>query len=128
MPSKPLSTRVSPDVHARLQEIAGQRRMSLAATAADLLSAAVQVPQDAAPHRVDGTLVASVLQVLEGVTDPAAVVCRETAVELARAVEGRERGYQSAATTLIEAADKALRAQQRADSPEFDFGSLFPGL
>lgn len=119
---------VSPDVHARLQEIADRRRTSLAATAADLLSAAVRAPQDTVPHLVDGALVASVLQALEGVTDPAAVVCRETAVELARAVEGRARGYTAAATALMEAADKALRTQQRADSPELDFRSLFLGL
>jgi hypothetical protein len=123
MPSVSLSTRVPPAVHARLVEIAAQRRMSLAALTADILATALEGPQDTGP-RVDGPLVAAVLHTMEGVTAPTAVVCRETALELARAVEGRMRSYPAAAAALVEATEKGLKAQEQADAPPFDFAAF----
>ncbi|MDX3354170.1 hypothetical protein PV703_12820 [Streptomyces sp. ME01-24h] len=116
MSSKPLTTRVTPAVHDRLVELATRRRTSLAATAAGLLSAAVADAEDT-PVPLDGALVAAVLDLLGDLTAPRAVLCRETAVHLARVIERRDRGYVAAAETLMSAADKAIKAQQEADQP-----------
>lgn len=133
MASKPLTTRVSPAVHEALSALAARRRMSLAATTADLLSAAVAEP-DGTPSPPDGEMTAAVMRALGDVTVPAAVMHRQIALQMARIIERDERGATGAARRLMEAADKALKIQARADQPAPDpamgalLAGLFPGL
>jgi hypothetical protein len=104
-------------VHDRLVEMAARRGTSLAATAADLLAAAVEGDGGGAGLQPDGALVAAVRAALAEVTAPEAVVYRELAVRLARAVERGERGAVAAAQQLTTALDRALRAQHQNDNP-----------
>jgi hypothetical protein len=132
MASKPLTTRVSPAVHEALTSLAARRRMSLAATAADLLSAAV-TDEDGTPRPPDGEMTAAVLRALCDVTVPAAVMHREVALQMARLIERDRRGAPGAARRLMEAADKALQIQGRIDQPVDPtmsalMSSLFAGL
>ncbi|MET7738376.1 hypothetical protein ABZT02_44980 [Streptomyces sp. NPDC005402] len=117
MPSQPLTTRVPPVVHDRLREMAARRGTSLAATAADLLSAAVAESGEGAGPQPDGALVGAVRALLKDVTAPQAVVHRELAVRLARTVERGERGAVAAADLLTTVIDKAVRAQDQQDNP-----------
>lgn len=117
MPSKPLTARVSPDVHARLVNLATRRGKTLAATAADVLSAAV-ASEDGTPPPLDGVLVDAVRNALADVTTPKAVLCREIAVHMARIVESGEHGRVAAAEKLMDAVEKAIKAQRAADQPE----------
>ncbi|WP_328503627.1 hypothetical protein OG828_36950 [Streptomyces sp. NBC_00457] len=132
MASKPLTTRVSPAVHEALTSLAARRRTSLAATAADLLSAAV-ADEDGTPPPPDGEMTAAVLRALGDVTVPAAVMYREIALQMARCIERDRHGAPGAARRLMEAADKALQIQNRADQPTDPtmsalLGGLFAGL
>ncbi|MFJ9677529.1 hypothetical protein ACIRP2_05655 [Streptomyces sp. NPDC101194] len=117
MPSQPLTTRVPPGVHDRLREMSVRRGTSLAATAADLLSAAVAEGSEGAVPQPDGTLVGAVRSLLADVTAPQAVVHRELAVRPARTVERGERGAVAAADLMTDVVDKALRAQHQEDNP-----------
>ncbi|MFC8389897.1 hypothetical protein [Streptomyces sp. NPDC057238] len=112
--SRPLTTRVTPAVHEALVSLAARRRKSLAATAADLLSAAVADP-DGTPRPPDGEMTAAVLQALGHVTAPQAVLLREVALSMARIVERGDHGAAAAAQRLMEAASKALQVQARAE-------------
>lgn len=123
MPSTVLTTRVPPHVHALLVELAQRRGTSLAATAAHLLTAAVDDAGDTPPP-TDGALVAAVRTLLADVTDPAAVLHRETAVVLARAIERREPGHLGAVRDLRRAVEGAQQAQQHADGDDFDPAAL----
>lgn len=115
MPSKVLTTRVSPDTYARLQVLAEESGRSLAATAADLLDAAVAgVP---APTEDDGPLTASVRAGLVDVTTPEAVMHREVALALARTVDRRDRGHVAAVRAVPEAVSRSHRAQHAVDHP-----------
>lgn len=109
MPSQVISTRVPPSVHAALTERAAERGTSLAAVAADALTAAVRDPEHPAA-RTDGPLVTAVRRALQDVEedDPRATVLRELCLLLARTVERRERGYLSAIGPLRKALDGAL--------------------
>lgn len=127
MPSKPLSTRVSPVVHARLTEMAQRRGTSLAATAADLLSAAVADASEGSGAQPDGALVAAVHALLDDLTAPKAVVLRELSVRLARTVERGERGAVAAADLLSSSMEKALQAQRHEDNPGGDTLDLLLG-
>lgn len=118
MPSKPLTARVSPDVHARLTNLAVRRGKTLAATAADLLSAAVAGEDGGTTPPLDGALVDCVRVVLADVTAPKALLCREVAVHMARLVESGDHGRVAAAERLMDAVEKALKAQRLADTPE----------
>ncbi|MFE7619034.1 hypothetical protein [Streptomyces sp. NPDC057496] len=131
MASKPLTTRVAPAVHEALTALAARRRMSLAATAADLLSAAV-ADEDGIPQPPDGEMTAAVLRALGDVTVPGAVLHREVALQMARIVERDGRGATGAARRLMEAFDKAVQIQTRADRPpdpdiSILLADLFPG-
>lgn len=128
MPSTPLSTRVSPVVHARLTEMAQRRGTSLAATAADLLSAAVADAGTEGGVQPDGALVAAVRALLDDLTAPKAVVFRELSVRLARTVERGERGAVAAAELLTSCVDKALQAQRAQDNPGGDSLDALLGL
>ncbi|MFJ8607345.1 hypothetical protein ACIRH0_09170 [Streptomyces sp. NPDC093675] len=132
MVSKPLTTRVSPAAYEALTSLAARRRTSLAATAADLLSAAV-ADEDGTPRPPDGEMTSAVLRALGGVTVPDAVMYREVALQMARLIERDARGAPGAARRLMEAADKALRIQARADQPidptmSALLAGIFPGL
>ncbi|MFJ9149138.1 hypothetical protein ACIRP7_13915 [Streptomyces sp. NPDC102270] len=132
MASKPLTTRVSPAVHEALTALAARRGMSLAATASDLLSAAV-ADEDGTPPPPDGELTVAVLRALEEVTAPAAVLHREVALQMSRLIERGGRGATGAARRLMEAADRAIHLQERADRPVDPamsalLADLFPGL
>jgi len=116
MPSQVLSTRLAPHVYDQLRELAERRGTSLAATAADLLTAALADPAQT-PPATDGALVSSVRSVLEDVSAPQAVLHREIAVLLARTIERRERGHLSAVKPLQDAISAALKAQRSADQP-----------
>ncbi|MTE22598.1 hypothetical protein F0L17_26585 [Streptomyces sp. TRM43335] len=119
MPSEVLSTRLTPRDHDRLRELAERRGKSLSATASELLSAALADP-DAYPAPQDGALVDAVRATLAAVTAPEAVIHREVAIALARAVERREAGYLSAAGQLRKSLDAARSAQRTADRPPDD--------
>jgi hypothetical protein len=127
MPSKPLSTRVSPVVHARLTEMAQRRGTSLAATAADLLSVAVADASEGSGAQPDGALVVAVHALLDDLTAPKAVVLRELSVRLARTVERGERGAVAAAELLTNCTEKALQAQRAEDNPGADSLDLLLG-
>ncbi|RZB18384.1 hypothetical protein StrepF001_14995 [Streptomyces sp. F001] len=127
MPSKPLSTRISPLVHARLTEMAQRRGTSLAATAADVLSAAVADGEEVSGGQPDGALVAAVHALLDDLTAPKAVVLRELSVRLARTVERGERGAVAAADLLTSSMEKALQAQRHEDNPGGDALDLLMG-
>ncbi|MFH7337138.1 hypothetical protein [Streptomyces sp. KHY 26] len=120
-----MTTRVTPVVHDRLRELAERRGTSLAATAADLLSTAVTETDGAPPP--DGSLVGSVLELLGGMTAPGAVVLGEVALRMARIIERGERGSVAAAERLMDAMEKAQRAQHEADNPGADTLDLFLG-
>lgn len=118
MPTRVVTTRVPPPLHDQLQALADRRGRSLAATAAELLAAAVADDPGAAKAAQDGPLVAAVLALLQDVTDPAAVMHRELALALARSVERKEPGYLGAVGSLRKAVDACQAAQRTADLPE----------
>lgn len=123
-PSPPASP---PVVHAWLTEMAQRRGTSLAATAADVLSAAVADGDEVSRGQPDGALVAAVHALLDDLTAPKAVVLRELSVRLARTVERGERGAVAAADLLTSSMEKALQAQRHEDNPGGDTLDLLLG-
>ncbi|MEV6679451.1 hypothetical protein AB0N09_21740 [Streptomyces erythrochromogenes] len=119
MPSTVLSTRLTPRDHDRLRALAERRGSSLAATAGHLLAAALDESGEYRPPQ-DGVLVAAVRAVLEDVTAPEAVMNRELAVHLARAIERREPGHLSAIGALRKTVESAQGAQREHDGPDPD--------
>ncbi|MEF9908624.1 hypothetical protein ACQSMD_33410 [Streptomyces flavovirens] len=116
MPTHVVTCRVPPYVRDQLRELAERRGQTLAATAAGLLAAALDDPAATAAAQ-DGAIVAAVRTVLADVDAPEAVMHRELAVTLARAVERRSPGYVTAASSLRTSVDASLSAQRRADNP-----------
>jgi hypothetical protein len=107
--------------------MAQRRGTSLAATAADLLSAAVADAGGGSGEQPDGALVAAVHALLDNLTAPKSVVLRELSVRLARTVERGERGAVAAADLLTSSVEKALQAQQQEDNPGGDTLDLLLG-
>lgn len=114
MPSHVVAARVSPFLHARLTERAGECGTSLSAYAARVLAASVDAAAAGGP-RVDGPLVAAVLRAVDGAAGdsadapPSRQVDRELCVLLARVIDRREPGYLSAIAPLRRALDAAVR-------------------
>ncbi|MFG2623235.1 hypothetical protein ACGFXC_37075 [Streptomyces sp. NPDC048507] len=128
MPTHVLSTRLTPGDYDRLRVLAERRGCSLAAAAGHLLASALDDTGTYQPPQ-DGVLVAAVRTVLEGVTAPEAVMHRELAVHLARAIERREPGHLSAISVLRKAVESAQGSQRIHDNPDGDpFSALLAGL
>ncbi|MEU8943551.1 hypothetical protein AB0C97_36785 [Streptomyces goshikiensis] len=119
MPSIVLSTRLTPRDHDRLRVLAERRGSSLASTAGYLLAAALEDSGEYRPPQ-DGALVAAVREVLADATAPEAVMHREMAVHLARAIERREPGHLSAIGALRKTVESATTAQRHHDGPDPD--------
>ncbi|MFF5783219.1 hypothetical protein ACFY7Y_40690 [Streptomyces virginiae] len=129
MPSHVVSTRLTPRDVDRLRALAERRGSSLSATAGHLLAAALDESGEYRPPQ-DGILVTAVRTVLEDVTAAEAVMNRELAVHLARAIERREPGYLSAIGALRKTVESAHNAQRRHNGPDPDdpFNVILAGL
>ncbi|WP_406380775.1 hypothetical protein [Streptomyces sp. NBC_01618] len=128
MPTHVVTCRVPPYVHDQLRDLAERRGQTLAATTTGILAAALDDPT-ATGSAQDGAIVTAVRTVLAEVDDPKALMHRELAVVLARAVERRSPGYIAAASSLRTSVEAALSAQRCADSPGDDsMSALLDGL
>jgi hypothetical protein len=112
-----LTTRVTPHIHDQLRELAERRGASLAATAADLLTASLEQDHGSQAAQ-DGSLVAAVRTLVQDVADPEAVIYRELAIHLARTIERRAPGWTSAVKPLRDSISQARHTQRLADRPK----------
>lgn len=99
-PNPVVTTRIPPRDDQRLRALAQERGLSIAATAAALLSAGLAEPGEECRPPQDGPLVSAVRTLLADAPGPRGVVDRELGVSLARTIERREPGHLNAMTAL----------------------------